>query len=98
MSLKELKLAPIKVEFFGIPRQRAGVAQLEIPCESSLSLASVLSQLESRFPDLAAECFRDGMLQEGYIASVDGRKFVASADLEVRSGQSLLIMSSDAGG
>ncbi|MFT5524176.1 MAG: hypothetical protein ACI9G1_001621 [Pirellulaceae bacterium] len=92
------ELTTIKVEFFGVPRQRAGVAQIEIPCESSVSLAFVLLELESQLPELAAECFRDGRLSDGYIASLDGRQFVVDAALQVHPGQSLLIMSSDAGG
>ena len=91
-------LDAIRVEFFGIPRQRAGVAQVDVPCDDSMSLNDLLAVLTRQFPDLAAECFRDGRIREGYIASLDGRQFVTDPSWDISSGESLLIMSSDAGG
>ncbi len=89
----------VRVELFGIPRQRAGQAVVELEvCEESICLGNVVLQLAKLFPDLAEECFEGEQLQTGYVASIGGRKFVRSPDTKIPAGESLLIMSADSGG
>jgi hypothetical protein len=55
---------PIRVEFFGVPRQRAGVAEaiLESPTPPA-TLGDALHALAVQFPQLAGECLSpDGRL------------------------------------
>ncbi len=85
----------ITVELFGIPRARAGVARTEA---HGPRLADVLADLARRFPPLAAECFADGRLRTGYLANLNGQRFVADPSTMLRPGDSLLILSADAGG
>ena len=89
----------VYVELFGIPRQRAGVPRIElntvVPC---IRLRDVLADLALRFPVLAEECFIDNQLRTGFVANLGGDKFVTDADTVIPHGQSLLIMSADAGG
>jgi molybdopterin converting factor small subunit len=85
----------VTVELFGIPRQRAGVAMTE--AEGS-RLDEVLLDLARRFPRLADECIADGRLQSGTMANLNGQRFVADPATVLKPGDSLLILSADAGG
>lgn len=89
----------VTIEFFGIPRQRAGTARVEIEAGSFGDALAVLSE---RFPALAGACFevRDGTgrLRPGYVANLNGDRFVSEPDTPLADGDSLLILSADAGG
>ncbi len=55
---------PIRVEFYGIVRLRAGAAGCELDAAADgLCLGEVLRRLERRFPALAGECLHDGRLR-----------------------------------
>ena len=89
----------IRVELYGIPRQRAGAELLHVATESTgASLAQILTELTRQSPDLAAACFDQGSLRCGYLASIDGETFVTDPQTVVLPGQSLLLLSADAGG
>ena len=85
----------IRVELFGIPRERAGTAITEA---QGTRLDEVLSDLARRFPRLAEACFLDGRLQPGYLANLNGQRFVSDPSTALVAGDSLLILSADAGG
>lgn len=91
----------IVVEFFGIPRARAGIGHANV-CDGleEARLDEVIAEVAQRFPEFARTCTTDGhMLSDGYIASIDGVRFVQAAHNQiVHSGQSVLILSADAGG
>ncbi len=91
----------VQVEFFGIPRQRAGLAALEISlpsCDTSATLAEILHILGKQLPDFARDCLRENHLRPGYIANVDGRRFLADSGEKIALGETLLILSADVGG
>jgi hypothetical protein len=52
----------------------------------------------SRWPQTAAECLNGGRLHPSLSANLDGETFVTDPAAVVRRGQSLLILSADAGG
>jgi len=93
----------ITVEFFGIPRRRTGTSRLDIEAGSFGQALAVLSE---RFPLLAEACFEvcdgasDGTsrLRAGYAANLNGDRFVRDPDTALADGDSLLILSADAGG
>jgi len=89
----------IQVEFFGVPRQRAGtdVTTVELDKDKAY-LSDVLLILADRFPELSETCFDGGRLRSGFVANVDGRRFVTDPHTPLSDGESLLIMSADAGG
>ena len=88
----------IEVEFFGIPRERAGTDRTTVlRGQSSALLANIFSALGTEFPDFAAACLDGNKLQCGYVASING-EFFTSCDAIVESGKSVLILSADAGG
>jgi molybdopterin converting factor small subunit len=88
----------ICVEFYGIVRQRAGTAAVELAVDGPLTLAEVLERIASRFPRVASECLCGNRLRSGYVANVDGARFLSDPDTELPDGSVLLILSADAGG
>ena len=89
----------IRIEFYGIPRQRAGVAETAIDlAEPSLDLATILTVLAERYPDFGRDCVFAGRLRTGYLANVSGEQFVTDPTLRLQAGDCLLIMTADAGG
>ena len=85
----------VRIELFGIPRERAGVA--ETTAEGA-RLGEVLVDLARRFPRLADACFRHQRLQTGYVANLNGERFVTDPSTPLKPGDALLILSADAGG
>ena len=89
----------IVVEFFGIPRARVGVERVEVANErSQVPLSEVLLALADLLPDFAESCLDGSQLQSNFIASIDGHCFVQGDEAIVHDGQSILILSADAGG
>ena len=85
----------IQVEFYGIPRQRAGMSATTA---SGASLREVLADLAARLPEWAAACLEQGKLRPGYLANINAERFVSDLDTPLAAGDALLIMSADAGG
>jgi molybdopterin converting factor small subunit len=85
----------ITVELFGIPRERAGVAKTEA---EGARLDEILSDLGRRFPRLAEFCIAQGRLKSGYLANLNGQRFISDPATTLQTGDSLLILSADAGG
>lgn len=85
----------VLVELFGICRERAGVAEVDVPGEC---LGDVLEALSRKYPRLAVDCIERRSLRSGYIANLRGERFVSDPDTPLADGDSLLLMSLDAGG
>jgi len=89
----------IRVEFFGIPRRRAGVAETTVAIEGpTVRLGTIVAELAARFPELAKECFQGEQLRPTVAANVSGREFLSDPDARLRAGDSLLLLSADGGG
>lgn len=89
----------IRIEFFGIARQRVGVPGAIVAASADeLSLADVLRQLCSEFPHVASALLVDGRLHPTLAANLDGQRFISDPTTPIRDGQHLLILSADAGG
>jgi molybdopterin converting factor small subunit len=85
----------IRVEFYGIARQRAGVEFLE---SEGNTLGEVFDQLQTQLPNFSAACLKDGELQPGYLANVNGQTFSSNREMPLNEGDAVLILSADAGG
>lgn len=85
----------IQIEFYGIPRARAGIAETT---SDGQSLGLVLADLEARFPGLAECCIADGKLRPGFVANLDGHRFTTDEHTDLAPFGSVLILSADAGG
>lgn len=93
----------IRVEFYGIARQRAGVTHYLLsdfagePAKRAV-LADVLAALAERLPEFGRQCLVAGGLHSSLTANLDGRIFVSDPATPIENGQCLLILSTDAGG
>ena len=85
----------VRVEFFGIPRQRAGVATAEVQCKT---LGDVLHELAVRFPAFGESCVERGKLKTGFLANINGERFTRDPSTRFRDGDAVLILSADVGG
>jgi hypothetical protein len=89
------KQGVITVEFYGIPRQRAGRAELVVQAET---LTDVMASIRQACPELADLVRDDGQLAPHYLLSLDGKSFLKDARQAVPPGTRLLLLSADAGG
>ena len=85
----------VNVELFGIPRARAGVAKAAAAGES---LGDVLSDLARRYPQLGKSCIDGRRLREGYTVNLGGERFVTDPETQLEEGDTILLLSLDAGG
>jgi hypothetical protein len=85
----------ITVELFGVPRQRAGRAEVAVPAGS---VAEVLAAVVRTCPGLAGLLSPGDGLPMHCLLSIDGQRFVSSAAEQLRPGERLLLLSADAGG
>lgn len=89
----------LRVEFFGIARQRAGVGHAELMlADGGATLGNAFNLLTQRFPGLAGECIAGNRLRSGFSANLGGEQFVSEPTTPLRDGDCLLILSADAGG
>jgi molybdopterin converting factor small subunit len=82
------------VEFLGIPRERAGISEMELEAET---LGQVLGQISARCPGLSELITSEG-LHPSVVANLNGDEFVKSLDTRLAGDDRLLILSADAGG
>lgn len=83
------------VELFGIPRARAGVSQA---VANGTTLGDIFVDLARQFPTLGGTCIQGQFLKAGYIANLRGEQFVTHPSTRLKEGDSILLMSLDAGG
>jgi molybdopterin converting factor small subunit len=84
----------MRVELLGIPRERAGVAELEVQAET---LGQLLSTLTTRFPSFA-ELTSSDRLRPSIVANLNGDRFISDPGTPLGQDDCVLILSADAGG
>jgi molybdopterin converting factor small subunit len=85
----------VSVELFGIPRARAGVAHTTADGDR---LGDVLADLAKKHPQLADTCIDGRSLRPGFVVNLSAQRFVTSPDTPLAEGDTVLLMSLDAGG
>jgi molybdopterin converting factor small subunit len=85
----------VTVEFYGIPRLRAGRAELTVPAGT---VAEALAAVERECPGLAGLVQPGGRVNPHYLLSVNGQRFVSDGQQPLESGERVLLLSADAGG
>ena len=96
LAAPEVVIADVRIELYGIARARAGVASVEIEADT---LAGALRGLAAAVPGLRGEVLDDGGgLTRHFVASLNGERFVSDPETPLRSGDALLLLSSQAGG
>ncbi len=86
---------PITVELFGIPRARVGTAVVTADGEC---LGEALADLAGRYPGLAETCLDGRNLRPGYTVNLRGERFVTDPETPLADGDTLLLLTLDAGG
>jgi len=84
----------MRVEFFGVPRERAGVAELELQADT---LGQLLAALAVRVPSLG-ELITADRLRPSCAANLNGDMFVSDPRTPLSEHDRVLILSADAGG
>ena len=84
----------MRVEFLGIPRERAGLAEVEVEAET---LGQLLAVLENRFPSFGG-FLQGGRLHRSFLANLNGDHFISDPLTRLTARDCLLILSADAGG
>jgi molybdopterin converting factor small subunit len=82
------------VEFLGVPRERAGISELEVEADN---LGRLLETLAARMPGLA-ELIAVDRLHPSLAASLNGDRFISDPETPLREEDCVLILSADAGG
>ena len=82
------------VEFLGIPRERAGIAETEVDAET---LGQLLATLAVRFPALR-ELIAADRLDSSIAANLNGDAFVSDPNTSLAVNDRLLLLSADVGG
>jgi hypothetical protein len=85
----------VTVEFFGLPRLRAGCAELRVQAATARDALTVVA---AACPHLNDVIGADGRLTPYYLLSCDGHHFVSGLDEPLPAGTRLLLLSADAGG
>ncbi len=84
----------MRVELLGVPRERAGVAELELQADT---LGQLLAALAVRFPSLG-ELITADRLRPSVVANLNGDQFVSDPRTQLTEDDCVLILSADAGG
>jgi molybdopterin converting factor small subunit len=82
------------IEFLGIPRERAGLSEIEVEADS---LGQALARVATRLPGLG-DLIEGNRLHKSLAANLNGDQFVSDPATPLTSGDHLLILSADAGG
>ena len=86
------------VEFLGVPRERAGLSELEMNAET---LGQLLAALAAQFPSFGKFISIDEQgshLHAAFVANLNGDKFVSDPGTPLAENDWVLILSADAGG
>ena len=90
----------VRVELFGIPRMRAGLRELVVELPAQGQRAQVVGELARTCPALVGPVLREDLtgLQPGYVFNLNGVAFLDGNSFSLREGDSLLLLSNQAGG
>jgi molybdopterin converting factor small subunit len=82
------------VEFFGVPRERAGMSRLEVEADT---LGQLLGSLTAQIPSFA-KLMGVNRLHPAFVANLNGDRFVSDPETPLGKDDCVLILSADAGG
>ena len=85
----------VTVEFYGIPRQRAGQAELTVVART---VGDMLAAVRHACPGLGDLVSSTGRISPYLRISLDGQRFLENSGEKLAPGDRILILSADAGG
>ena len=86
-------MSRVRVEFYGLARLRAGVAELTAEAGT---VGEALGAAQAACPGLRV--LRDSRVSPEFLVSVGGRRFTADPDEPLADGDAVLVLGADAGG
>ncbi len=100
MALTGDKCITVKVELFGTCRLRSGRDEVSLVLTPDVSRRDLLQTLARACPSLVGSAIREDLsgLEDGYLLNLNGTAFLSGEMLTLRAGDSLLLLSSQAGG
>lgn len=90
----------VTLELFGTPRLRSGLREVALELPVPVDRSRLVRALAEACPVLVGLALREDLtdLQDGYVLNHNGLAFLHRERLELRPGDSLLLLSSQAGG
>lgn len=85
----------VTIEFFGVPRLRAGLARLGLVAGT---VGDALVALADRCPALAGTVVDRGRVLPSFALSINGDRFVDDPSTPLTDGDTLILLSADVGG
>ena len=85
----------IQVEFFGVPRLKAGLALTQVTANT---VAELFATLREQLPEFADACLHGDQLKKEYLLSINGTQFTRDESFNLNEGDHVLILSADVGG
>ena len=90
----------VTIELFGSPRMVGGATALELLIPATASRECLIAALAHRCPALVGHGLKEDLtdLEEGYVFNRNGLTFLGDGEFTFEDGDSLLLISSQAGG
>ena len=90
----------VTIELFGAPRILGGARALDLAVPAPASRERLIAALADRCPALVGHGLKEDLtdLEEGYVFNRNGLAFLGNGEFTVEEGDSLLLISSQAGG
>ncbi|MCA9044565.1 MAG: MoaD/ThiS family protein [Planctomycetaceae bacterium] len=88
-------MSQVTVEFFGIPRERAGTSSVAIRAKT---LGHVVELLAARFPEFASHCFDGNGISTHCLVAVNAVHFTRDLNWKLAPGDTVQFLSADVGG
>ncbi len=85
----------VQVQFLGMPKVHAGCDSLCIEAET---LGDAIDALAELVPGFVERCCDGRTLRTGFLAAIDCRNFTTDPSFPLTPGQTVQILSADAGG
>ena len=95
MKAIEHRVAQITVELYGVPRLKAGIPSVRV---AASQVAEALQKLSELCPPLRDAIVTDGLVQPSLRLNLNGERFIDDHSTPLSDGDTLILMSADAGG
>lgn len=94
------KLTTIQVELFGLARILCGRREVQVAVPDQSSTKHLVLALSKACPQLVGQVIREDLsgLQESYTFNLNGIAFISHQQVELKTGNRILLFSSQAGG
>ena len=98
--LCQLGSATVTVELFGVPRLATGRRHLVMQVSRKVGVGQLAAALAEHCPELVGNVILEDLsgLEQSYTLNLNGTSFMSDEHVDLRTGDTLLLFSSQAGG